>query len=92
MTDKEEGSESDDDKRNDQWLKDHFVDLIQMYPREWIAVLDRNVIAKSSTKTEVEEMADKIANGREYSIYFIPPTETGTDAGYYSHGEENPSS
>lgn len=84
MADDEAETESDEDKQNDEWVKSEFIKLIDQYPRRWIAVLDRKVIATGSTRKEVEDAANIIADEREYSIYFIPPTETTTDAGYYS--------
>jgi hypothetical protein len=84
MKDEEEEFESDEDRKNDEWLKDNFFDLIDKYPREWIAVLEQKVIAKGSTRTEVEKMAEEIIGDRECSVYFIPPTGTFMDVGYCS--------
>lgn len=82
MTDEEEMVESDEDMKNDEWLKNTFFDLMQTYPREWIAVLGQKVIAKASTKADVEKMAEEIALGQEFSIYFIPPTGVFSDVGF----------
>lgn len=84
MKNEEEDVESDEDKRNDEWLKDNFYDLIEKYPREWIAVVGQKVIAKASTRTEVEDMAEDLVDDQDYSVYFIPPTGTFTDVGYSS--------
>jgi len=74
--------ENEADLKNDEWFKQNFYDLIQKYPREWIAVMEQKVIANSPSKSEVVEKADDIAGERGYSLYFIPPTATVTDTGY----------
>ncbi len=80
--DDEEVHESMKDMRNDMWFKENYIDLMQKHPREWIAVLDQKVIANGSSKTDVEVRADEIAGDEEYSLYFVLPTATVTDAGY----------
>jgi len=82
MSDVEEEIESTDDIQNDNWVKSNLIDLMQKYPREWVAVMSMIVIANASTKGDVIKMADGIASGQEYSIYFIPATSTSTDVGY----------
>ncbi|MDD1768372.1 MAG: DUF5678 domain-containing protein [Methanomassiliicoccales archaeon] len=78
----EEPNESDEDMKNDMWLKDAFLRLVEQYPRNWIAVIDRKVVAAGATRSEVEEKAIELGQGKEYSIYFIPPTGTFTDVMY----------
>lgn len=78
----DEIEESPDDVTNDRWLRSNFIDLMQKYPREWIAVLGMKVIANASTQADVINMADAIAGGKEYSTYFIPATGMATDVGY----------
>jgi hypothetical protein len=71
-----------DDLRNDEWLKDNFYELINQYPREWIAVMDRKVICHAATRDDAEVDAREIAGDRPFSLYFIPPTGTVTDVMY----------
>jgi hypothetical protein len=82
MSDNEENHESEDDLRNDEWLKENYIDLMLEHAREWIAVMDRKIIAISSTESEVQEKAKKIAGDKEYSVYFIAPTSAATDTNY----------
>jgi hypothetical protein len=77
-----EPQESEEDVKNDEWFKKNFIDLMQKYPREWIAVKDCEIIATGLSKNEVADMADEIAGEEEYSLYFVPPTSTFTDTGY----------
>ena len=77
MASDEPESESEDDIQNDRWLQDNFLDLIEKYPREWIAVIKGVIIARAGTKAGVQNLADDIVSGKEYSIYFIPRPAPG---------------
>jgi hypothetical protein len=82
MSDNEEKHESEDDKRNDEWFKENYIDLMQEHARDWIDVMDRKIIAISSTETEAHQKAKKIAGGKEFSVYFVAPTASSTDSDY----------
>lgn len=70
----EEIEEGDIDLSNDQWLEENYLDLVQKYPRLWIAVMDQQVICDAGTKSGAEAKAKKIAGDQEFSVYFIEPT------------------
>jgi len=70
----EEPIEDIDDIRNDIWLKENYVGLVNEYPNQWIAVIDQEVVAKGSTRRQVESEVQEIAKGRSYSMYFIEPS------------------
>ncbi|HEX9907184.1 MAG TPA: DUF5678 domain-containing protein [Thermoplasmata archaeon] len=70
----EEVLEDDEDIRNDLWLKENYVGLVQEFPNQWIAVMGQDVIASGISKAQVEATARKVANDRRYSVYFIEPT------------------
>jgi len=70
----EEPSEDQEDVKNDQWLKENYLDLIQDYPNRWIAVLDQKIISTGNSKRRVESAAKEIAGEREFSVYFIEPS------------------
>lgn len=74
--------ESEADKKNDEWFKENYLDLITNHPREWIAVMDQRIIATSSNEVDVEIKAKEIAGDREFSKYFVAPTATVTDTNY----------
>lgn len=82
MTDDEGKQESEDDQGNDEWFKENYVKLMQEHARDWIAVMDREIIAISSTEMEVHHKAKKIARGKEFSVYFVAPTASATDTDY----------
>jgi hypothetical protein len=81
----QEVEESQEDLSNDEWVKVHFEDLIQQYPRKWIVVMERKVVTSGGIRYFVERKAKQMADEKEYSIYFIPPTSTRTDATYQTH-------
>jgi hypothetical protein len=59
---------------NDEWFAASVLDLVQKYPNQWIAVLDRNVICTSSSRRRAQAEARRIAGDRDFSLYFIEPT------------------
>lgn len=74
MMNDEEPSEDQEDMKNDQWLRENYLDLIQDYPNRWIAVLDQKIISTGNSKRQVESAAREIAGEREFSVYFIEPS------------------
>lgn len=82
MFDDEEEYESEEDKKNDEWFKDNYIDLMEEHPREWIVVMDQRIIAIGTTRIEVEDRAKQITGDHDYSVYFVNPTATVTDTGY----------
>jgi len=75
MVDDEEPVEGTEDVLNDLWLKQNYLGLIQDYPNQWIAVLDQKVIASGNRKRQVESEAKEIAEDKEFSLYFIEPSD-----------------
>ena len=75
MMNDEEPGESEEDMKNDQWLKENYLDLIQDYPNQWIAVVDRQVICKGSSKRAVEAEAGRLVPDKTPSLYFIEPSD-----------------
>jgi hypothetical protein len=62
------------DRDNDAWFEAHFVELVQEYPRQWIAVLNVEVIGRGMTKDDAKADARSRAGGRPVSLYFVPET------------------
>jgi hypothetical protein len=75
MVDDEEPVEGTEDVMNDLWLRQNYLELIQDYPNQWIAVLDQKVIASGNRKHQVESEAKEIAGDKEPSLYFIEPSD-----------------
>lgn len=82
MSENEEKHESEDDKRNDEWFKENYIDLMQEHARDWITVMERKIVAISSTEMEAQLKGKKIAAGKEFSVYFVAPTASATDSDY----------
>jgi len=59
---------------NDAWFRENLLDLVEKFPNQWIAVLERNVIASSSSRRRARAEAKRIAGEREFSLYFIQPS------------------
>ena len=59
---------------NDEWFKANLLDLVQKYPRQWIAVADSQVIATAASRGGAKSEAKRVAAGREFSLYFIEPS------------------
>lgn len=73
--DQDDPLETDDDIRNDMWFKENYIDLVQQYPNQWIAVCDQRVIGAGNIKRVVDSGARDASNGRVYSLYFVPPSD-----------------
>ena len=74
MPDDEETVEDSEDIKNDEWLKQNYLDLVQDYPNRWIAVLDQKVLCSGNRRGSVELEAKEIAGNRAFSLYFIEPS------------------
>ena len=74
MVEEREPPEDTVDQSNDAWFKENYLDLVQQYPRQWIAVLHRQVICNAARRPRAEAEARKIAGHREFSLYFVEPT------------------
>jgi len=72
--DYEDVDETEEDLRNNDWFEKNYIGLMMEHPKEWIAVINCEVIATGTTQVELEENMEKIVKDREYSIYFVPGT------------------
>ncbi len=59
---------------NDEWFQENLLDLVEKYPNQWIAVVERSVIANSSSRRRARAEGKRVAAGREFSLYFIEPS------------------
>jgi len=66
--------EDETDEANDQWFERNFVDLVQDYPAQWIAVMNQMVICSAATRAGAESRARELAGGKRFSLYFVEPT------------------
>lgn len=73
--DQDEPIETDEDIRNDLWFKKNYLDLINEYPNRWIAISGESVISSGNIKRAVDAEAKERAQGRVYSLYFVPSSD-----------------
>ena len=66
--------EASPEQSNDEWFGAHVLELVQKYPNQWIAVVERNVICASASKRRAQAEARRLAEGRAFSLYFIEPS------------------
>lgn len=71
----EEPVEDEIDKKNDEWFKTAYLDLIQDYPDSWVAVCDQRVVAHAGTRAGAEAKAKEAVGDRRCSLYFIEPSD-----------------
>ena len=71
----EEPIEEDYDKKNDEWFKANYIDLIQDYPFSWIAVCEQKVVATARTRAGAETKAKETEGDKRCSFYFIEPSD-----------------
>jgi hypothetical protein len=78
-------------KSNDEWFEANLLDLVEKYPRQWIAVLDGTVICTAASRGRARAEAKRIAGGREFSLYFIEPSmlQMGSAVGRSPPGERS---
>jgi hypothetical protein len=71
----EEPLEDDSDIRNDLWFKENYLELIEDYPNQWIAVLDQRVVCSGMSKGAVSDKAREMHGDKKFSFYFIEPSD-----------------
>ncbi len=76
MVEGHETREDATDQGNDAWFQESYLELVERYPRQWIAVLERQVICSAATRAGAASEARRIAGNREFSLYFVEPTLT----------------
>ncbi|MCU0852024.1 MAG: DUF5678 domain-containing protein [Thermoplasmata archaeon] len=67
--------EDDSDIRNDLWFKENYLELIEDYPNQWIAVLDQRVVCSGISKGVAAEKAKEMLGDKKFSFYFIEPSD-----------------
>ena len=52
------------------WANEHFTEIVKEYPSQWVAIVNKEVVAAGGTITEVEKKATKKTGQDEFPIYF----------------------
>jgi len=58
------GPGSADYWEDSRWASENFADIVKEYPNQWVAIVDKTVVAAGKTIAEVEE-ACRIKTGRK---------------------------
>ena len=52
------------------WASEHFADIVKGYPNQWVAIVDKKVVAAGTTIAEVEKEGTERTGREEFPIYF----------------------
>lgn len=70
----DEPAEEESDLKNDEWFRRNYLDLIQDYPNQWIAVWDQKVVCSGTSRGQVEAKAKEQMGEKSFAFYFIDPS------------------
>ena len=51
------------------WASDHFTEIVKEYANQWVAIVDKKVVAAGRTIAEVEKAAAEKTGRQEFPIY-----------------------
>ena len=52
------------------WASEHFSEIVKKYPDQWVAIVDKKVVAAGRTIAYVEKIATEKTGRDEFPIYF----------------------
>lgn len=52
------------------WAREHFAEIVKEYPDQWVAIVNKKVIAAGETIAEIEKIAMEKTGREEFPIYF----------------------
>ena len=55
---------------DNKWVNEHSAEISQRYPNQWVAVVDKAVIAAGQDGAEVERTAIEKAGKKDFVIFF----------------------
>ncbi len=51
------------------WANEHFSEIVKKYPNQWVAIVDKQVVAAGRTIAEVEKAGTEKTGRDEFPIY-----------------------
>jgi hypothetical protein len=51
------------------WASEHFGEIVKEYPNQWVAIVDKKVVAAGRTIAEVEKAATEKTGRDDFPIY-----------------------
>jgi len=61
--------------KDDQWVINHFSDLVKEYAGKYVAITDETVVAAGDAALEVETAAKQRKPGKTPSVLLVPREE-----------------
>ena len=59
---------------DEDWIYDNYDDLVRIYPDQWIAVVDKKVIAAGKNAAEVVDLTEQKTSRKEFPVIFVEKT------------------
>ena len=56
---------------DEDWAYDNYNNLVRKYPNQWVAVVDKQVVAAGKNGTEVIETTRKKTGRKEFPVIFV---------------------
>ena len=53
------------------WAYDNYNELVRMYPNQWVAIVNKQVVAAGKDGTEVVAMAKQKTGKRNFPVIFV---------------------
>ena len=53
------------------WAYDNYNELVKMYPNQWVAVVNKQVVAAGKNGTEVITTAEQKTGRKEFPVIFV---------------------
>ena len=60
--------------QDEDWAYDNYDKLVRMYPDQWIAVMNKKVVAASKNASEVLELAGRKTERKEFPVILMEKT------------------
>jgi hypothetical protein len=58
---------------DEKWLMDHELELAQQYPDQWVAVVNKEVVAVGKDAGAVEKLAREKTGEEEFPVWLVAP-------------------
>lgn len=59
---------------DEKWLFEHENELAEKYPDQWVAVVNKEVVAAGKNLAEVERVAREKTGEEEFPVWLVTPT------------------
>ena len=60
--------------KDEDWAYDNYDELVRMYPDQWIAVVNKKVVAAGKNASEVVDLAERKTERKEFPVIFMEKT------------------